>query len=147
MSTGTVKLHRVIKASPECIYKAFTHADALAKWLPPHGFVGRVLELNPVVGGSHKMYFTHLSTGQSHSFGGEYIELIENERLKYTDRFDDPNLSGEMQTTISLKSVAVGTELHVTQEGIPASIPLEACYLGWQESLLLLAQLVEAQVG
>jgi uncharacterized protein YndB with AHSA1/START domain len=143
---GTVRFHRVLKAPPERIYKAFLDADAMAKWLPPHGFTGKVHQINPVVGGSYKMSFTNFSSGKSHSFGGKYLELIPNERIKHTDVFDDPNLPGEMQTTITLKKVMVGTEINIVQEGIPDMIPPEACYLGWQESLTLLALLVEAEI-
>ena len=146
MTTGTVKLHRVLRAPPERVYKAFLEADAMVKWLPPNGFTGKVHHLEARVGGAYKMSFTNFTTGQSHSFGGEYLELVPNERIRHTDRFDDPNLPGEMRTTISLKKVFCGTELHVLQEGIPGAIPLEACYLGWQESLVLLALLVEAAI-
>ena len=146
MSTGTVRLHRVLRAPPERIYRAFLDADAMAKWLPPHGFTGKVHHLEAKVGGSYRMSFTNFSTGHSHSFGGEYLELVPNERIRHTDRFDDPNLPGEMQTTITLKAVSCGTELNVVQEGIPGVIPPEACNLGWQESLVLLAQLVEAEI-
>jgi len=146
MTTGTVKLHRVLRATPERIYRAFLDADAMAKWLPPHGFTGRVHHIEAKVGGTYKMSFTNFSTGGSHSFGGKYLELVPNERICHTDRFDDPNLPGEMRTTISLKQVSCGTELNVVQEGIPEVIPTEACYLGWQESLVLLAQLVEAEI-
>ena len=145
MSTGTVKLHRVLKAPAERVFKAFVDADAMAKWLPPHGFTGKVHEIDPRVGGSYRMSFTNFSTGSSHSFGGEYLEITPNERLCYSDRFDDPNLPGEMRTTVTFKAVSCGTELNIVQEGIPAAIPVEACYLGWQESLALLVQLVEAQ--
>ena len=146
MPTNTVRLHRVLRAPPERIYRAFLDADAMAKWLPPNGFTGKVHHLNASVGGTYKMSFTNFSTGKSHSFGGKYFELTPNERIRYTDKFDDANLPGEMVTTISLKEVFCGTELHVTQEGIPAAIPAEACYLGWQESLTLLAKLVEAEI-
>lgn len=146
MNTGTVQLHRVLRTPPERIYRAFLDPDAMAKWLPPHGFTGKVHHLDARVGGSYKMSFTNFSTGASHSFGGEYLELVPNERIRHTDRFDDANLPGEMRTTISLKKVSCGTELNVVQEGIPAPIPVEACYLGWQESLALLAQLVEAEI-
>lgn len=146
VSTGTVKLHRVLKAPAERVFKAFIDADALAKWLPPNGFTGNVHEMNPTVGGKYKMSFTNFSTGSSHAFGGEYLEIVENKRLSYTDRFDAPNLPGEMRTTITFTPVSVGTELRIVQEGIPAAIPVEACYLGWQESLALLAQLIEAHV-
>jgi len=144
--TGTVRLHRVLRASAERIYRAFLDVDAMAKWLPPNGFTGRVHEMDAKIGGGYRMSFTNFSTGSSHSFGGTYLELKPHERIRYSDRFDDPNLPGEMQTTISLKQVFCGTELNVTQEGIPAVIPPEACYLGWQESLALLAKLVEAEI-
>jgi uncharacterized protein YndB with AHSA1/START domain len=147
MSDNTLRLHRVLRAPPERIYRAFLDADALAKWLPPNGFTGKVHQLDASVGGSYRMSFTSFATGHSHSFGGEYLELVLHERLRYTGRFDDPNLPGVMQTTITLQQVSCGTGLHVLQEGIPAVIPVEACYLGWQDSLVLLAQLVEAQVG
>jgi uncharacterized protein YndB with AHSA1/START domain len=146
MGTGTVKLHRVLKAPPERVYKAFLDPDAMAKWLPPHGFTGKVHEMDARVGGRYKMSFTNFSTGASHSFGGEYLELKPNERIRNSDRFDDPNMAGEMTNTIDLKAVSVGTELSILQEGIPEFIPVEACYLGWQESLKLLAQLVEANI-
>jgi uncharacterized protein YndB with AHSA1/START domain len=146
MSTSTIKLHRVLRAAPERIYRAVLDADAMVKWLPPHGFTGKVHRLDARVGGTYKMSFTNFANGHSHSFGGEYLELVPNERLRHTDRFDDPNLPGEMQVTISLKKVSCGTELSVVQEGIPEVIPPEACYLGWQESLTLLAQLVEAEI-
>jgi uncharacterized protein YndB with AHSA1/START domain len=146
MSTNTVRLHRVLRATPERIYRAFLDPDAMAKWLPPHGFTGKVHHLEAKVGGTYKMSFTNFSTGHSHSFGGEYLELVLNERIRHTDTFDDPNLPGEMQTTITLKQVFCGTELNIVQEGIPEVIPPEACYLGWQESLTLLAQLVEAEI-
>ncbi len=146
MSTNTVRLHRVLRATPERIYRAFLDPDAMAKWLPPNGFTGKVHHLNAEVGGTFKMSFTNFTTGHSHSFGGEYLELVPSERIRHTDKFDDPNLSGEMRTTVSLKKVSCGTELNVVQEGIPSAIPVEACYLGWQESLTLLAQLVEAEI-
>jgi uncharacterized protein YndB with AHSA1/START domain len=146
MSTNTVRLHRVLRAPPERIYRAFLDADAMAKWLPPHGFTCKVHHIDAKVGGTYKMSFTNFSSGHSHSFGGKYLELVPHERIRHTDEFDDPNLPGEMQTTISLKKVFCGTEVNVTQEGIPAAIPPEACYLGWQESLILLAQLVEAEI-
>jgi uncharacterized protein YndB with AHSA1/START domain len=145
-NTNTVRFHRVLRAKPERVYRAFLDADAMAKWLPPNGFTGKVHQLDAKVGGTYKMSFTNFSTGKSHSFGGKYLELTPNERLRYTDKFDDPNLPGEMQTTITLKQVFCGTELNITQEGIPAVIPAEACYLGWQESLTLLAKLVEAEI-
>ena len=146
MATGTVKLHRVFTAPAERIYRAFLDADAMAKWLPPHGFTGKVHDLDAKVGGIYKMSFTNFSTGHSHSFGGKYLELVPNERIRHTDNFDDPNLPGQMITTISLKQVFCGTEINITQEGIPEMIPTEACYLGWQESLTLLAQLVQAEI-
>jgi uncharacterized protein YndB with AHSA1/START domain len=146
MSTSTVRLHRVLRAPPERIYRAFLDAEAMTKWLPPNGFTGKVHHLDAKVGGTYKMSFANFTSGHSHSFGGEYLELVPNERIRHTDKFDDPNLPGEMQTTVSLKQVFCGTELNVVQEGIPAAIPVEACYLGWQESLTLLAQLVEAEI-
>jgi len=146
MSTNTIQLHRVLRATPERIYRAFLDADAMAKWLPPNGFTCKVHHLDAKVGGTYKMSFTNLSTGKSHSFGGTYVELTPTERLRYTDKFDDPNLPGEMQTTITLKKVFCGTELNVVQEGIPGAITPEACYLGWQESLNQLAQLIEAEI-
>ena len=146
MSTNTIRLHRVLRATPERIYRAFLDADAMAKWLPPHGFTGRVEHVDARVGGTYRMSFTNFSNGQSHAFGGRYLELVPNERIHHTDTFDDPNLPGEMRTTISLRPVSCGTEVDIVQEGIPAVIPPEACYLGWQESLLLLAQLVEAEI-
>ncbi|MEW5757313.1 MAG: SRPBCC family protein [Pseudomonadota bacterium] len=146
MSTNTVRLHRVLRAPPEKIYRAFLNAEAMAKWLPPNGFSGKVHHMDAKVGGSYKMSFTNFTTGQRHSFGGEYLELVPYERIRYTDKFDDPSLPGEMQTIISLKQVSCGTELNVMQEGIPDAIPVEACYLGWQESLMLLAKLVEAEI-
>lgn len=144
--TGTVRLHRVLTAPPERIYRAFLDADALAKWLPPHGFTGKVHSMDARVGGGYRMTFTNFSSGNSHSFGGTFVELVPNERIRHTDKFDDPNLPGEMQTTIVLRKVAVGTEIEIVQEGIPAVIPTEACYLGWQESLTLLAQLVQPEI-
>jgi len=146
MSSGTVKLHRVLRAAPERVYRAFLDADAMAKWLPPNGFTGRVLHLDPNVSGTYRMSFTNFTSNKSHVFGGTYLELIPNERIVYTDRFDNPNLPGEMRTTVQLKKVSVGTELDIVQEGIPAPIPVDACYLGWQESLDLLAKLVEAEI-
>lgn len=146
MSTHTVRLHRVIRSTPERIYRAFLDADALAKWLPPNGFTGRVHQLEANVGGGYRMSFANFTTGGSHSFGGEYLELVPHERIRYTGRFDDPNLPGSMQTTVYLRPTAFGTELDVVQEGIPEAIPLEACYLGWQESLALLTLLVEAEI-
>ena len=146
MGGNTVKLHRVLRAKSERVYRAFTDADAMAKWLPPNGFTGKVHEIDANVGGRYKMSFTNFSTGKSHSFGGEFLELTENKLIRYTDKFDDPNMPGEMETTIVLNEVSVGTELHVEQSGIPEMIPVEACYLGWQESLNLLALLVEAEI-
>ena len=146
MTTSTVRLHRVLRAKPERVYRAFLDADAMAKWLPPHGFTGKVHQLEAKVGGSYKMSFNNFSTGHSHAFGGKFLELVPNQRIRYSDRFDDPNMPGEMMTTVVLTPVSVGTELHVTQEGIPAMIPAEACYLGWQESLTLLTQLVEPEI-
>ena len=146
MSTNTVRLHRVIKASPERVYRAFLDADALAKWLPPNGFTGKVHHLEAKVGGAYRMSFTNFTTGHSHFFGGEYLELMPHERIRYTGKFDDPNLPGVMQTTVSLRAVFCGVELNVVQENIPQVIPAEACYLGWQESLVLLGKLVEAEI-
>ena len=143
---STVHLHRVLTAKPERVYRAFLDADAKVKWLPPNGFTAKMHHDDPRVGGSYKMSFTNFSTGNSHSFGGEYLELKPNELIRYVDKFDDPNLPGEMKVTVSIKQVSVGTELNVTQEGIPDAIPAEACYLGWQESLTLLKQLVEAEI-
>jgi uncharacterized protein YndB with AHSA1/START domain len=145
-NTNTVRLHRMLRATPDRVYRAFLNADAMAKWLPPHGFTGKVHHMDAKVGGTYQMSFTNFTTGSSHSFGGTYVELTPHERIRYTNKFDDPNLPGEMQTTIILKQVFCGTELNITQEGIPAMIPAEACYLGWQESLALLAQLVEAEI-
>ncbi|HEY0550951.1 MAG TPA: SRPBCC family protein [Verrucomicrobiae bacterium] len=145
-NTNTVRLHRVLRAAPERVYRAFLDADAMAKWLPPNGFTAKVQHLEAKVGGTYKMSFTNFSTGSSHAFGGTYLELKPNELLRYTDKFDNPGLPGEMITTVTLKKVFCGTELHVTQEGIPAVIPAEACYMGWQESLILLAKLVEAEI-
>ena len=141
-----VQFHRVLRAAPEKVYRAFLDAEALAKWLPPNGFTGKVHQMDAKVGGTYKMSFTNFSTGRSHSFGGKYLEMVPHERIRYTDNFDDPNLPGEMQTTITLKKVSCGTELNIVQEGLPAVIPPEACYLGWQESLSLLAKLVEAEI-
>jgi uncharacterized protein YndB with AHSA1/START domain len=146
MPGNTIRLHRVLRAPPERVYRAFLDADAMAKWLPPHGFTGKVHHLEAKVGGTYKMSFTNFSNGQSHSFGGEYLELVPSQRIRHTDKFDDPNLPGVMTTAISLKKVLVGTEVNVVQEGIPEAIPPEACYLGWQESLALLALLVEAEI-
>lgn len=144
--SNTIRLHRVFRAPPERVYKAFLDPDALVKWLPPNGFTGKVHHLEAKVGGTYKMSFASLSTGQGHSFGGKYLELVPNERIRHTDAFDDPGLPGEMQVTVTFKKVQVGTELSVVQEGIPEVIPPEACYLGWQESLILLAKLVEAEI-
>ena len=146
MSSSTIRLHRVLRSTPERVYRAFLDPDAMSKWLPPNGFTGKVHHMDAKVGGTHKMSFTNFTTGKSHSFGGEYLELVPHERIRYSDRFDDPNLPGEMQTTVSLKKVSVGTELNILQEGVPGVIPAEACYLGWQESLTLLAKLVEAEI-
>lgn len=144
--SNTVQFHRVLRAAPAKVYRAFLDADAMAKWLPPNGFTGRVHHMDAKIGGTYEMSFTNFGTGNSHSFGGTYLELVPHERIRYTDRFDDPNLPGEMQTTIELKEVSCGTELNIRQEGIPAVIPPEACRLGWQESLTLLAKLVEADI-
>ena len=146
MSTNTIRLHRVLRAPPARVYRAFLDADAMVKWLPPHGFTGKVHHIDAKVGGAYRMSFTNFTTGHSHSFGGTYLELVPHERIRHTDKFDDPNLPGEMQVTVSLKKVSCGTELNIVQEGIPSVIPVEACYLGWQESLALLAQLVEAEI-
>jgi uncharacterized protein YndB with AHSA1/START domain len=143
---NTVRFHRVLRATPERVYRAFLDPDAMAKWLPPNGFTGRVHHLDAKVGGTYRMSFTNFTTGHGHSFGGTYLELVPNERIRHTDRFDDPNLPGTMQVTITLKAVSCGTELNVVQEGLPDVIPAEACYLGWQESLVLLAKLVEAEI-
>jgi uncharacterized protein YndB with AHSA1/START domain len=144
--SGTVKLHRVFKAPAARAYRAFLDPDAMAKWLPPNGFTGKVHEIDARVGGSYKMSFTNMTTGNAHSFGGEYLELVPNERIRHTDKFDDPNMPGEMQTTITFRQVSVGTEVDIVQEGIPDMIPVEMCYLGWQESLNLLALLVEPEI-
>jgi len=146
MPTNTVRLHRVLRAPPERVYRAFLDADALAKWMAPNGFTGKVHHIDARVGGTYRMSFTNFTSGNSHSFGGEYLELLPNERIRHTDSFDDPNLPGTMLVTASLKAVSCGTELNIVQEGVPEVIPLEACYLGWQESLLLLARLVEAEI-
>lgn len=146
MPTNTIRLHRVLRAVPEKVYRAFLDADAMAKWLPPNGFTCTVHHMDTKVGGAYKMSFTNFTTRKSHSFGGKYLELIPNERIRYTDTFDDPNLPGEIRATITLKKVSVGTELNIVQEGVPDVIPPEACYLGWQESLILLAKLVEAEI-
>lgn len=145
-TTGTVRLHRVLRAPAERVYRAFLDPDAMAKWLPPHGFTGRVHELDARVGGGYRMSFTNFGTGSSHSFRGTYRELVPGERLRYTDRFDDPGLPGEMEVTVTLRAVACGTELEIVQAGIPAAIPVELCYLGWQESLAALAQVVEPDI-
>jgi uncharacterized protein YndB with AHSA1/START domain len=144
---NTVRLHRVLATKPEKVYRAFLEADAMAKWLPPNGFTCTVHLLEPRVGGSHRMSFRNFTTGQGHSFGGQYLELVANERLAYTDRFDDPSLPGELRVTVTLKKVAVGTELTIVQEGLPDALPVEACYLGWQESLRNLARLVEPEIN
>src|SRR4051812_17369269 len=144
--SNTVRFHRVLRAPPERVYRAFMNAEALAKWLPPNGFTGKVHHIQPEVGGSYRMSFTNFTTGHSHTFGGDYLELVPNERIRHTDKFDDPNLPGEMTVTISLTKVLVGTEINIVQEGIPSVIPTEMCYLGWQDSLTLLAQLVEPEI-
>jgi uncharacterized protein YndB with AHSA1/START domain len=143
---NTVRLHRVLRAPPERVYRAFLDADAMAKWLPPHGFTGKVHHLDVRVGGGYRMSFTNFGTGKSHAFGGTYVELTPNERIRYTDQFDDPNLPGQMQVTVTLRKVLCGTELTIVQEGLPAVIPVEFCYLGWQESLTMLAHLVEPEI-
>ena len=145
-TTHTVRLHRVIRTPPERLYRAFLDADAMAKWLPPHGFTGKVHYLDARVGGSYRMSFTNFATGDSHAFGGQYLELVPFERIRHSDGFDNPGLPGMMVTTIVLRAVSCGTDVRIVQEGIPEAIPTEACYLGWQESLLLLAQLVEAEI-
>ncbi len=147
MMPNTVRLHRLLATKPEKVYRAFIEADALAKWLPPNGFTCTVHQLEAKVGGTHRMSFRNFTTGNSHSFRGEYVELVPNERLRYTDKFDDPNLPGQLQVTVTLKKVSVGTELNIVQEGLPDVIPLEACYLGWQESLQNLAKLVEPEIN
>jgi uncharacterized protein YndB with AHSA1/START domain len=146
MMPGTVQFHRVLQTTPERVYRAFLDPDAKAKWLPPNGFTGKVHHIDPRVGGTYKMSFTNFTSGKSHSFGGEYLELVPHERLRWTDRFDDPNLPGQMTVTVRLKKVSVGTEVNIVQEGIPDAIPPEACVLGWQESLTLLAKLVEVEI-
>jgi uncharacterized protein YndB with AHSA1/START domain len=143
---NTIRLHRVLRAAPEKIYRAFLDPDAMAKWLPPNGFTGKVHEMDAKVGGGYRMSFKNFTNGQSHAFGGRYLELAPNERIRYTDAFEDPNLPGTMQTTVDLRKVSVGTEVGIVQEGVPDAIPPEACYLGWQESLVLLAKLVEAEI-
>lgn len=146
MSTNTIRLHRVIRTKPEKIYRAFTEADAMSKWLPPYGFTCTVHHLEAKVGGSFRMSFRNFTTGNGHSFGGKYVELVPNEKIRYTDKFDDPNLPGEMQVTVTFKSVLIGTEINISQEGVPAVIPPEMCYAGWQESLEQLAKLVEPEI-
>ena len=146
MPAQTIRLHRVLRATPDRVYRAFLDGDAMTKWLPPNGFTCKVHHMDAKVGGTFKMSFTNFGSGKSHSFGGEYLELVTNERIRYTDRFDDPNLPGVMQTTVALKKVSCGTELNIVQEGVPEVIPAEACYVGWQESLTLLAQLVEPEI-
>jgi uncharacterized protein YndB with AHSA1/START domain len=143
---STIRLHRVLRATPERVYRAFLDPEAKAKWMPPNGFTGKVHHMDARVGGSYKMSFTNFTTGKSHSFGGHYVELAPNERIRYIDKFDDPNLPGEMQVTVTFKKVSSGTDVNITQEGVPDIIPAEACYLGWQESLALLAKLVEAEI-
>ena len=143
---STIRLHRVLRCTPQRIFRAFTDPDAMAKWLPPYGFTGKVHHIDPKVGGTHKMSFTNMTSGKSHSFGGKYLEIKPNELIRYTDKFDDPNLPGEMQVTVTLKKVSCGTELTVVQEGVPDVIPAEMCYLGWQESLLQLANLVDPEI-
>ena len=146
MGTNTIRLHRVLRAAPDRVYRAFLDPAAMVKWLPPNGFTGTVHEMDAKVGGRHKMSFTNFTTGKSHSFGGTYLELTPNEQIRYTDKFDDPNMPGEMQITVTLTEVMCGTDLQVVQEGVPEMIPAEMCYLGWQESLVLLAKLVEAEI-
>jgi uncharacterized protein YndB with AHSA1/START domain len=146
MSSHTIRLHRVLRSTPEKVYRAFLDADALGKWLPPNGFTGKVQHLDAKVGGSYKMSFTNFTTGNIHAFGGTYLELVPHERIRYSDKFDDPNMPGEILVTVTLKKVSCGTELNIVQEGVPAVIPAEACYLGWQESLAQLAMLVEPEI-
>lgn len=146
MGTNTIRLHRVFRATPERIYRAFVDADAMVKWLPPNGFTGKVHHMDAKVGGTFKMSFTNFTTGKSHSFGGQYLELVPHERIRYTDNFDDPNLPGEIRVTVTLTKVSCGTEINILQEGVPDVIPAEACYLGWQESLILLGKLVETEI-
>jgi uncharacterized protein YndB with AHSA1/START domain len=146
MPGNTIRLHRVLRTTPEKLYRAFLDGEAMSKWLPPNGFTAKVHQMDAKVGGTYKMSFTNFSSGKSHSFGGEYLELVPHERIRYTDRFDDPNLPGEMHTTVTLKKVSCGTELNIVQEGVPEVIPAEACYVGWQESLTLLAKLVEPEI-
>jgi uncharacterized protein YndB with AHSA1/START domain len=146
MSSHTIRLHRVLRSTPEKVYRAFLDGDAMAKWLPPYGFTAKVHHLEPKVGGTFKMSFTNFTNGKGHSFGGTYLELVPHQRLRYTDKFDDPNLAGEIEVTVTLKAVSCGTEVNIVQAGIPAVIPAEACYLGWQESLMQLATLVEPEI-
>lgn len=146
MQTNTIRLHRVLKTTPDKAYRAFIDPEAMVKWLPPHGFTGKVHHLDAKTGGTYKMSFKNFSTGQTHSFGGEYLELVPGQRIRHTDKFDDANLPGTMHVSIDFKKVAVGTEITIVQEGVPAVIPVEACYLGWQESLTLLAQLIEPEI-
>ena len=146
MSTHAIRLHRVLRSTPEKVYRAFLDADAKSKWLPPCGFTGKVHHLDPKVGGTYRMSFTNFTTGASHSFGGKYLELVPHERIRYADQFEDPNLPGQMQVTVTLKKVSCGTDVNIVQEGVPAVIPAEACYLGWQESLVQLASLVEPEI-
>ena len=146
MAGNTIQLHRVLRATPEKVYRAFLDGDAMSKWLPPNGFTGKVHHIDAKVGGTYKMSYTNFSTGKRHSYGGEYLELVPYERIRYTDRFDDPALPGEIQTTITLKKVSCGTELNIVQAGVPSIIPAEACYVGWQESLILLTKLVEPEI-
>ena len=146
MATNTIQIHRVLLAAPEKVYRAFLDPDAMAKWLPPNGFTGKVHAMDPKVGGGYKMSFTNFGTGKSHSFGGSYVELTPNEQIRYTNKFDDPNLPGEMQVTVKLRKVLCGTEVDIVQEGVPEAIPAEMCYLGWQDSLVLLANLVEPEI-
>ena len=146
MKTNTIRLHRVFRATPERIYRAFLDADAMVKWLPPNGFTGKAHHMEAKIGGTFKMSFTNFTTGKSHSFGGQYLELVPHEQIRYTDNFDDPNLPGEIRVTVTLKKVSCGTDVNIVQEGVPDVIPAEACYLGWQESLILLGKLVEAEI-
>lgn len=146
MATGTVRLHRVLRAKAERVYRAFLEAEAMAKWLPPYGFTCHVEHLEPRVGGTFRMSFRNFTTGNGHSFGGEYLELVPNERIRYTDRFDDPNMPGTIQVTVTLRALPFGTELHIVQEGLPEVIPVEMCYMGWQESLEQLARLVDPEI-
>lgn len=147
MSTGTIRLHRVLRTAPERIYRAFLNPEAMAKWLPPYGFTCKVHHMDASLGGTFRMSFTNFSTGNGHSFGGEYLELVPSEKIRYTDKFDDPNMPGEMQTTVTLRKVVCGTEVSIVQEGVPEVIPVEMCYLGWQESLEQLARLVEPEIS